>query len=160
MIQVQNLSFSISDIHLLTDVNWTIKSKRRIGLIGPNGAGKTTFFRILTGEYQPTSGNLSIPKKVSIGYLPQEEIQFEQNTILKLVLSGHEELLEIENEIDEIHTKLDENHHDKVLIGRLKPTLRLRQYPRRDVNEPAGCRRSTSGPNRPRPGRSWCRCRS
>lgn len=119
MIQAQNLSFSIGEIDLLKNVNWTIKPRRRIGLIGPNGAGKTTFFRIITGEYQPTGGTLNIPKKYSIGYLPQEEIQFEETTIVKLVLSGHEELLQIEKEIKSIHDVLDKDHKNNALIEKL-----------------------------------------
>jgi len=123
MIQVQNLSYSIGNLYLLKEMNWSIKPKRRIGLIGPNGAGKTTFFRLLTGEYQPSDGDLIIPKKYSIGYLPQEEIQFEENSILKLVLSGQEKLPEIEKEMEEIHHSLDENPDNKLLIetlGRLE----------------------------------------
>jgi len=119
MIQAQNLSFSVGDLYLLKEINWSIKSKRRIGLIGPNGAGKTTFFRLLTGEYQPSAGELIIPKKYSLGYLPQEEIQFEENSILRLVLSGQEKLPEIEKEMEEVHQMLDDNPDDKLVIENL-----------------------------------------
>ncbi len=98
MIQIQKLSFAIGDKYLLKDTNWVIKPKKRIGLIGPNGAGKTTIFRILTGEYEATEGEVIIPKNCSIGYLPQEEIQFEPKPILNIVLEGHEEILSIEND--------------------------------------------------------------
>jgi len=118
MIHIQNVSFSIGDLQLLNEINWTIKAKRRIGLIGPNGAGKTTFFRLLTGEYQASSGEISIPGKYIIGYLPQEEIRFQENTILEIVLSG-QELPEIEKTINDIHQKLDKNPHDKNLIEKL-----------------------------------------
>lgn len=118
MIQLQKLSFAIGDLNLLKETDWVIKPKKRIGLIGPNGAGKTTLFRILTGEYQATDGELQIPRNCSIGYLPQEEIQFEPKPILNIVLEGHEELLKLEKEIHKIQEEVSQNH-DNFLIEKL-----------------------------------------
>ncbi len=119
MLQINNLSFSIGDLDLLKNINWTIKPNRRIGLIGPNGAGKTTFLRILTNEYEPTSGSISIPKDYSIGYLPQEEIIFEEKCILDLVMAGNPELIKIEHELKSIHDQLDTNEGNPALLEKL-----------------------------------------
>jgi len=119
MLQINNLAFSIGDLDLLKNINWTIKPKKRIGLIGPNGAGKTTFLRILTNEYEPTTGSISIPKNYSIGYLPQEEIIFEEKSILDIVMTGNPELMQIEHELKNIHDQLDADEGNPALLKKL-----------------------------------------
>ncbi|KAA3614988.1 MAG: ATP-binding cassette domain-containing protein [Calditrichaeota bacterium] len=119
MLQINNLSFSIGDLNLLRNITWTIKPNRRIGLIGPNGAGKTTFLRILTNEYEPTGGSISIPKNYSIGYLPQEEIIFEEKSILDIVMTGNPELIQIEHELKNTHKQLDADDGNPALLKKL-----------------------------------------
>ncbi len=127
MIQIQKLSYTIGDRYLLRDLDWVIKPKKRIGLIGPNGAGKTTLFRLLTGESQLNEGDLQIPKNCSIGYLPQEEIQFDPKPILKIVLEGHEELLDLEEEIDDLREQISKNHNKDLIqkLGKLEDHFHL-----------------------------------
>ncbi|MCB0282248.1 MAG: ATP-binding cassette domain-containing protein [Calditrichaeota bacterium] len=119
MLQIQNLTYTIGNFTIIDDISWTIKPGKRIGLIGPNGAGKTTLFRIITGEYQPDSGNIQTPKDYRIGYLPQEEIVFDAKSLLDLVLEGHQELLDIEKEISSIHEQLDKQPGQETLIKKL-----------------------------------------
>ncbi len=119
MLQINNLSFSIGDLDLLKNITWTIKPKKRIGLIGPNGAGKTTFLCVLTGEYELSGGSISIPKDYTIGYLPQEEIVFEEKSILDIVMTGNPEIIRIEHELKTIHDQLDANTDNPALIKKL-----------------------------------------
>jgi ATP-binding cassette, subfamily F, member 3 len=119
MLQINNLSFSIGDLDLLKNITWTIKPKKRIGLFGPNGAGKTTFLRVLTGEYELSGGSISIPKDYTIGYLPQEEIVFEEKSILDIVMTGNPEIIRIEHELKTIHDQLDANTDNPALIKKL-----------------------------------------
>jgi len=110
MIQIQNLNCSLGIRELFTDINWTIKNKKRTALLGPNGAGKTTLLRILTRENTiDYSGNIKYPNNFRIGYLPQEEIDLGEGTILSKVLDSFEELVIVEKKIEIIQEKLNIN---------------------------------------------------
>jgi len=120
MLQIRNLSYSIGELSLLKDINWTLNPGKRLGLIGPNGAGKTTLLRILAGEIKTSGESIIKPKNYSIGYLPQEEIALERGSVLSLVLEGHQEVIDIEAEMDDIHQKLESSQNNlDVLLQRL-----------------------------------------
>lgn len=88
MIQVSNLSKSYGLGHLLLDdVSFNINSGERIGLVGRNGHGKTTLLRLISGEEEPDSGVITIPKNYIIGYLEQR-LHFSEDTILKEACLG------------------------------------------------------------------------
>ncbi len=107
MIQIQNLNCSLGIRELFSDINWTIKNKKRTALLGPNGAGKTTLLRILNKESIDYSGNIKYPNNFKIGYLPQEEIDLGTGTILGKVLDSFEELVNVEKKIIIIQKKLN-----------------------------------------------------
>ncbi|KAA6315594.1 putative ABC transporter ATP-binding protein, partial [termite gut metagenome] len=71
MISIENLKIEFNAIPLFDNVSYVINKKDRIALVGKNGAGKSTMLKILAGLQQPTSGNVSIPRELTIGYLPQ-----------------------------------------------------------------------------------------
>jgi ATP-binding cassette subfamily F protein 3 len=107
MIQIQDLSYSIGGQTLMTDVNWAIQPGKRSALIGPNGAGKTTLLRLIIGELQPDKGKINRPREYHIGYLPQEEIEVQGNSVLDTALAGHEKISELERKIEEARHALD-----------------------------------------------------
>jgi ATP-binding cassette subfamily F protein 3 len=109
MLQIKDLNYTIGERVLLSGINWIINPGKRVALIGPNGAGKTTLLRIIHNELEPNSGTIQKPKGYRIGFLPQEEISLEAGPILHIVLEGHREILDIEDEIADIHRQL-ENH--------------------------------------------------
>jgi ATP-binding cassette subfamily F protein 3 len=108
MLQLQNLCYSIGDLHLLQDVQWIINPGKRIALIGPNGTGKTTLLRILVGQLEPFDGKIIKPKDYQIGYLPQEEMALDTGTVLSTALEGHAEVLQIEDEMQNIQRAVAE----------------------------------------------------
>ena len=73
MISINNLSVEFSARPLFTDISLVVNKTDRIALTGKNGAGKSTLLKILAGEQQPTSGNISYPTGLRIGYLPQRK---------------------------------------------------------------------------------------
>jgi len=81
MISGKNLSLSFGGQTLFDSVSFNINTGDKIGLIGRNGSGKTTLFSLLNSEFKPDSGQLSLPKGYSIGYVKQQ-IVFTENTVL------------------------------------------------------------------------------
>ena len=71
MVSIDNLKVEFGVHPLFQDVNFVINERDRIALVGKNGAGKSTMLKILCGLQKPTSGSVSIPNDVTIGYLPQ-----------------------------------------------------------------------------------------
>ena len=116
MIQFRNLTYSIGERKLLSDINWTISDGERMALIGANGAGKTTLLRLLAGEIEIQEGVLLKPKKLRIGYLPQEEIAVGKGTILTNVLEGHRQIAELELKIFDLHRMLQEESADHTAL--------------------------------------------
>jgi ATP-binding cassette subfamily F protein 3 len=116
MISINNLSFDFGGRYLYQNSNWHIKPNERIGLIGLNGTGKSTLLRLINGEYQPTEGNISKPRDLTIGFLNQDQLSFQSDdTILNVALGAFEEALKIEKEIELILKKLETDYSDEVI---------------------------------------------
>ncbi len=113
MHQIKDLSYSIGERKLLDGVSWAVQPGQRVALIGPNGAGKTTLFRIVTGEIEAHSGKTLKPKGFRIGYLPQEEIVVQGDTVLQTVLDGKKEISNLEKIIGKLHVALDSSSVEK-----------------------------------------------
>ena len=88
MITLSHIQKQFGSKVLFKDCSLQIGVRDRLGLIGPNGSGKTTLFRMILGEESLDEGELLIAKGVKIGYLPQEVISFEGNTVLDEVLKS------------------------------------------------------------------------
>jgi ATP-binding cassette subfamily F protein 3 len=120
VLQIKNVSYAIGDRQLLQGIDWSFRPERRAALIGPNGAGKTTLCRIITGELQPDSGEIIQPKGYRIGYLPQEEMDIQGESVLDTAMKGHQEIAALEKKLVEIHSMLDrEPAYPKKLLAQL-----------------------------------------
>jgi ATP-binding cassette subfamily F protein 3 len=71
MIGLVNISKSFATQELFSDISFKLNSKNRVGLVGRNGSGKSTLFKLILGEIEPDSGEISIPKNYKIGSLKQ-----------------------------------------------------------------------------------------
>ena len=127
MLQIRELNYSIGERDLLKEIRWIINPGERVGLIGPNGAGKTTLLRIIAGELPADQQTILKPAGYRIGYLPQEELPAEQASVLVTVLQGNRELVELEEEMERIHTRLQNGSDDETLLQRLG-TLESRYF--------------------------------
>ena len=82
MLRVENLTKSFGDRLLLDEISFALAAKQRVGLVGQNGHGKTTLFQMITGEEQPDSGSVVIPKNYRIVYV-QQHLEFAADTALE-----------------------------------------------------------------------------
>ncbi len=107
MISVNNISVSFTGKDLFKGISFVINKKDRIGLTGKNGAGKSTLLKIMTGQQEPDSGNISIPPNIEVGYLPQQMIYPEGKTVLQEALTAFEKTNSAKAEIKRITKELE-----------------------------------------------------
>ncbi len=105
MVSIENLCVEFGSVPLFKDVSFVINPRDRIALVGKNGAGKSTLLKIIAGLQPPTSGAISIPKEMTIGYLPQVMEISDTRTLLEeteLAFDGQSDVEEwtIKAEID------------------------------------------------------------
>lgn len=120
MITVTNLSLVFSDKKLFEDVNLKFTPGNCYGIIGANGAGKSTFLRILSGEIDPTTGEIGIDKESRMSVLKQDHFQYDDNEVLETVIMGNERLFDIMKEKDEIYAKPDFSDEDGIKAAELE----------------------------------------
>ncbi|MDU1832499.1 MAG: ATP-binding cassette domain-containing protein, partial [Finegoldia magna] len=90
------------------------------GVIGANGAGKSTFLKILSGEKEPTKGNVTIDKNTRLSKLNQDHYAFEENSVMDTVLMGNKKLYDIQKEKDAIYMKPDFSDEDGMRAAELE----------------------------------------
>src|SRR6266403_1132513 len=99
MLTVSQLSKSFSGRTLFDEVSLQVNRGDRIGLVGPNGAGKSTLFSLILGEASPDTGQITIEKSATIGFLPQETAAAKDEPVLELALATTPELSEAQKVI-------------------------------------------------------------
>ncbi len=107
MIQLQDIRYSIGTRVLFENVTWVVAPGDRCALIGPNGAGKTTLINVALGNITPEAGNRVLSKGTRLGYLPQEAAEKFEGTVLDRCLEAHRSLLNMREEMDEIHRRME-----------------------------------------------------
>jgi ATP-binding cassette, subfamily F, member 3 len=118
MISVEKLSLSFGGFDLFRDISFLINPRDRIGLIGKNGAGKTTLLKIMAGLQSPSEGRVSLPKEVTIGYLPQQMVLADHRTVVEETKLAFEQLLTLHAEIDDLNHQItvrEDYHSDEYL---------------------------------------------
>ncbi|MBQ9298130.1 MAG: ATP-binding cassette domain-containing protein [Clostridia bacterium] len=105
---------------LFEDVNIKFSKGNCYGLIGANGAGKSTFLKILSGEIEPSKGEVVMDKGERLSMLKQDHFAFEEYTVMDTVIMGNEELYRIRNEKDAIYAKPDFNEEDGMKAAKLE----------------------------------------
>ena len=120
MITVQNVGLRYGDRKLFEDVNIKFTPGNCYGLIGANGAGKSTFLKILSGEIEPQSGNVSLTPGERLTVLKQNHFEYEDIEVLKVVIMGHGRLFEVMQEKDAIYMKADFTDEDGMKAAELE----------------------------------------
>ncbi len=120
MITVSNVSLRFGKSALFEDVNVKFVPGNCYGLIGANGAGKSTFLRILTGELEPTKGEVIITPGERLSFLKQDHFQYEDVRVLDVVMLGNPRLVEIMKEKDALYAKEDFSEEDGIKASELE----------------------------------------
>ncbi|NOZ46250.1 MAG: ATP-binding cassette domain-containing protein [Chlorobi bacterium] len=108
MISVNRALVQFGGFTLFKDVSFVINRRDKIGLVGKNGAGKSTLLKIIAQKQSLSAGQLSLPKEIIIGYLPQQMKLHDNTSVFKETLSVFAEILEIEKRIEKINVQLAE----------------------------------------------------
>ena len=112
MISVSNVSLSFGGQMLFKDVDLKFTNGNCYGIIGANGAGKSTFLKILCGELEPTSGEVSIKKDTRMSVLKQDHFAYDEYNVLDTVIMGNQRLYDIMQEKDALYAKEDFSEAD------------------------------------------------
>jgi ATPase subunit of ABC transporter with duplicated ATPase domains len=104
---------------LFVDASFQLNPGEKVGLVGPNGAGKTTLFRMITGEEQPDEGEVSVPKKLTIGYFRQDVEEMSGRSVLDEAIAGSGRVGDLHHELEALQQALEDperaDEMDKVL---------------------------------------------
>lgn len=120
MITVSNLSLSFGGQMLFKDVDLLFTAGNCYGVIGANGAGKSTFLRILDGDLESTTGNVSMPENMRMSVLKQDHYAYDEFTVQDTVIMGNARLYEIMKQKDELYAKEDFTEEDGNLASELE----------------------------------------
>ena len=106
MVSVDNLKVEFGVTPLFEDVSYVINKRDRIALVGKNGAGKSTMLKILAGLQAPTSGCVSVPREVSIGYLPQVMVLSDSRTVMEEAEMAFDHIFELQASLERMNQEL------------------------------------------------------
>ena len=120
MITVNDVSLNFSGQTLFKHVDLKFVPGNCYGIIGANGAGKTTFLRILSGDLEPTTGEVVISKEDRMSVLKQDHFQYDQYTVLDTVIMGNQHLYDVMKEKDALYEKEDFSDADGVQASELE----------------------------------------
>ena len=119
MLSVSNLSVQFGKRILFDDVNTKFIIGNCYGIIGANGSGKSTFLKILSGEFEPTSGHITLDPGKRMSVLSQNHYAFDEYGVLDTVMMGNKQLYDLKIEMDTIYAKPDFSEEDGIKAGEL-----------------------------------------
>ena len=120
MIQVSNVSLKFGKRVLFEDVNIKFTNGNCYGLIGANGSGKSTFLKLLSGELDTTTGEITVSKGERISILKQDHYQFDDKRVIDVVIMGNSKLYEIMEEKDKMYQQTEFSEEDGMKLANLE----------------------------------------
>ncbi|CCO48382.1 putative ABC-type transport system, ATPase component [Vibrio nigripulchritudo SOn1] len=120
MISTANITQQFGAKPLFENISVKFGEGNRYGLIGANGCGKSTFMKILSGELDPTSGNVSYDPNERVAKLNQDQFAYEEFTVVDTVIMGHKELWEVKQERDRIYSLPEMSEEDGMKVADLE----------------------------------------
>lgn len=120
MIQVNNVSLKFGKRVLFEDVNIKFTNGNCYGLIGANGSGKSTFLKLLSGELETTTGEITISKGERISILKQDHYQYDDKRVMDVVIMGNSKLYEIMEEKEKMYAQTEFTEEDGMRLANLE----------------------------------------
>ncbi|NOH49117.1 ABC-F family ATPase [Vibrio rotiferianus] len=120
MISTANITQQFGAKPLFENISVKFGEGNRYGLIGANGCGKSTFMKILSGELEQTSGNVSYDPNERVAKLNQDQFAYEEFTVIDTVIMGHKELWEVKQERDRIYSLAEMSEEDGMKVADLE----------------------------------------
>ena len=120
MIQASNITLRLGKKALFEEVNIKFTEGNCYGLIGANGAGKSTFFKILSGQLEPTNGEIIITPGQRLSFLQQDHFKYDEYQVLDTVIMGNKRLYDIMKEKEAIYMKEDFSDEDGIRASELE----------------------------------------
>ena len=120
MLQVNNVSLKFDKRTLFSDVNLKFTNGNCYGIIGANGAGKSTFLKLLTGEIDTTTGDITVSKDERISVLKQDHYQYDDMRVLDVVIMGNDRLYKIMKEKEELYSHTEFTEEDGYRLADLE----------------------------------------
>src|SRR5690554_6799166 len=108
MLSIENITVEFNGFTLLDKISFVLNKNERVALTGKNGAGKSTLLKIMAGLQTPTSGNVSSPKDITIGYLPQQMKLNDNHTVMEEASLAFEHLQQMDMELNRLHNEMSE----------------------------------------------------
>src|SRR5690242_167698 len=93
---------------VFVDANFQLNPGEKVGLVGPNGSGKTTLFRMVVGEEAPDDGDVSVPKKLTIGYFRQDVEEMKGRSVLDEAIAGSGRAGILHHELEDLHRAMED----------------------------------------------------
>src|ERR1019366_291344 len=117
---------SFSGIHkqygkqlIFVEASFQLNPGEKVGLVGPNGSGKTTLFRMVVGEEQPDEGEVSVPKKMTVGYFRQDVEEMKGRSVLDEAIAGSGRAGDLHHELEALQQAMEDpdraDEMDKIL---------------------------------------------
>src|ERR687883_230419 len=103
MISLSNINKQYGKQLIFVDASFQLNPGEKVGLVGPNGAGKTTLFRMIVGEEAPDEGDVTVPKKLTIGYFRQDVEEMQGRSVLDEAIAGSGRAGDLHHELEALH---------------------------------------------------------
>src|SRR5690242_5393838 len=103
MISFSNINKQYGKQVLFVDASFQLNPGEKVGLVGPNGAGKTTLFRMIVGQESPDEGEVSVPKRLTIGYFRQDVEEMSGRSVIDEAIAGSGRVGDLHHELEALN---------------------------------------------------------
>src|ERR1700750_2189284 len=108
MISLSNINKQYGKQLVVVDASFQLNPGEKVGLVGPNGSGKTTLFRMVVGEESPDEGDVSVPKRLHIGYFRQDVEEMKGRSVLDEAIAGSGRAGDLHHELEDLHRAMED----------------------------------------------------